>query len=263
MVSGERVRALRKERGLTLVDLASRAKLSYSYLSEIERGAKRPSLETINKLAGALSLTGADLAETANDDEPQGISMGEKLRLARDDRGMTLREVASAAGISATYLSEIERGNVHPALSVLRKLSRVLHVPLATFLSPDERHGFLGEKLRKLREKLDMTQAEVGARAGVSAALIGQIEIGRVSPSLKTVNKIASALGVSPCYLVVDSESIDELLPVMGRELRNVLEDPNVQMLLSAVCTLDEREMRFVFDIIGLLKRFGLSRRQA
>lgn len=258
MVSGERVRTLRKERGLTLVDLATRAKLSYSYLSEIERGSKHPSLETLNKLASALDLSRGELVEVSDDEGPLGVGLGEKLRLARENRGMTLREVAAGAGISPTYLSEIERGNVHPAVSVLKRLSRVLHVPLASFLSPAERHGFLGEKLRRLREKLDMTQAELGARAGVSAALIGQIELGRVSPSLKTVNKIASALGVSPCYLVLDSEGLDDLLPTMSEELRNLLQDPSVQMLLSAVCTLDEKEMRFIFEVIALLKRSGL-----
>lgn len=258
MVSGERVRALRKEKGFTLVDLATRAKLSYSYLSEIERGTKNPSLETMTRLADALNLPRTELVEVSDGQTSSGIGLGEKLRLAREDRGMTLREVASSSGISVTYLSEIERGNVYPTLLVLKKLSRVLHVPLGTFLSPTERQGFLGEKLRRLREKLDMTQAEVGARAGVSAALIGQIELGRVFPSLKTVNKIASALGVSPCYLVLDSEGIDELLPAMSKGLRDLLQDPDVQTLLSAVCTLDEKEMRFVFEVIGLLKRSGL-----
>lgn len=260
MVSGERVRTLRKERGLTLVDLATRAKLSYSYLSEIERGFKRPSLTTLSKLAGALDLPRAELVEVSDDGGPPGVSMGEKLRLAREDRGMTLREIAAEASISPTYLSEIERDNVHPAVSVLKRLARALHVPLASILSPTERNGFLGEKLRRLREKLGMTQAELGAQAGVSAALIGQVELGRVSPSLKTINKIASALGVSPCYLVLDSHGLDELLPAMSQELRSLLEDPSVQMLLSAVCTLDEKEMRFIFEVIALLKRSGLRR---
>ncbi|NLG78888.1 MAG: helix-turn-helix transcriptional regulator [Firmicutes bacterium] len=260
MVSGERVRAARKARGLTLVELASRARLSYSYLSEIERGAKTPSLDALTRLADALNLNKSELVEMSEEEGAQGIGLGDKLRLAREDRGMTLREVASAAGISSTYLSEIERGNVQPAVSVLKQLARVLHVPLSTFMSPAERKGFLGEKLRRLREKLGMTQAEVAAKAGVSAALIGQIELGRVSPSLKTINKIASALGVSPCYLVLDSEGIDELIPAMSKELRDLLQDPNVQMLLSAVCTLNEREMRFIFEIIALLKRSGLGR---
>lgn len=259
MVSGERVRTARKARGFTLVELASRARLSYSYLSEIERGAKTPSSDALARLADALNLNRSDLLEVSEEEGARGIGPGDKLRIAREDRGMTLREVASAAGISSTYLSEIERGNVQPAVSVLKKLARVLHMPLSALMSPAERKGFLGEKLKRLREKLGMTQAEVSARAGVSAALIGQIELGRVSPSLKTVNKIASALGVSPCYLVLDSEGIDELIPSMTKDLRDLLQDPNVQMLLSAVCTLNQKEMRFIFEVIALLKRSGIG----
>lgn len=259
MVSGERVRAARKAKGLTLVELASKAGLSYSYLSEIERGAKTPSLGALTRLADALGLNRSEIIGMSEDQGHHGIGLGDRLRLAREDRGMTLKEVASAAGISSTYLSEIERGNVQPAVSVLKELARVLRVPLSAIMSPSERNGFLGEKLRRLRDKLGMTQAEVAAKAGVSAALIGQIELGRVSPSLKTVNKIASALGVSPCYLVLDSEGAEELLPGMSKDLRTVLQDPNVQMLLSAVCTMSEREIRFVFEMIALLKRSGLG----
>ncbi|MDI7246196.1 MAG: helix-turn-helix transcriptional regulator [Bacillota bacterium] len=260
MISGERVRAARRAKGLTLVDLASRARLSYSYLSEIERGAKSPSLDTLSRLADALDLNRAELVEISEDEDGRGVGLGEKLRVAREDRGMTLRDVASAAGISSTYLSEIERGNVQPALRVLKRLAHVLHVPLSSFMSSVERKGFIGDKLRSIREKLGLTQAEVAAKAGVSAALIGQIELGRVSPSLKTINKVASALGVSPCYLVLDNEGMDEIVPAMSKDLRDMLQDSNVQMLLSAVCSLDKREMRFIFEVIALLKRSGLSR---
>jgi transcriptional regulator with XRE-family HTH domain len=259
VVSGEKVRNARKARGLTLVELASRARLSYSYLSEIERGSKTPSSDALARLADALNLNRADLVEASEEDGDQGIGPGDRLRVAREDRGMTLREVASAAGISSTYLSEIERGNVQPAVSVLKRLARVLHIPLSVLMSPAERKGFLGEKLKRLRAILGMTQAEVAAKAGVSSALVGQIELGRVSPSLRTVNKIASALGVSPCYLVLDSEGIDEIVPAMTKDLRDLLQDPNVQMLLSAVCTLNQKEMRFVFEVIALLKRSGIS----
>ncbi len=236
------------------------ARLSYSYLSEIERGAKSPSHDTLTRLADALDLNRSELVDMSDDDGEESIDLGEKLRVAREDRGMTFRDVASGAEISSTYLSEIERGNARPALAVLKRLAHVLRVPLSTFMSPGERKGFLGERLRRLREKLNMTQAEVAAKAGVSAALIGQIELGRVSPSLKTISKVALALGVSPCYLVLDSEGIDESVPTMSRDLRDLLQDPNVQMLLSAVCTLDEKEMRFIFEIIAILKRSGLSR---
>jgi transcriptional regulator with XRE-family HTH domain len=59
---GNRVRRYRNERGLTLTRLAQEAKLSKSYLSEIENGeTPRPSGRTLYALAEALGVTMSDL----------------------------------------------------------------------------------------------------------------------------------------------------------------------------------------------------------
>lgn len=54
---GERVRDLRKKRGLTLEELASLANMSYVYLNEIERAKRNPSLKVINRIAKALKVS--------------------------------------------------------------------------------------------------------------------------------------------------------------------------------------------------------------
>jgi transcriptional regulator with XRE-family HTH domain len=53
-VVGARLRHLRRRRGLTLVEAASRAGISPQYLSEVERGRKDPSSEVLAAVAGAL-----------------------------------------------------------------------------------------------------------------------------------------------------------------------------------------------------------------
>lgn len=62
-VLGQRLRALRRERGDTLADTAGRAGVSPQYLSEIERGRKEPSSEMIAALAGALETDLGGLTE--------------------------------------------------------------------------------------------------------------------------------------------------------------------------------------------------------
>lgn len=54
---GRKIRQLREERGLTLVDLGRKAGISYTHISEIERGNTCPSLKTISKLANVLGLS--------------------------------------------------------------------------------------------------------------------------------------------------------------------------------------------------------------
>jgi transcriptional regulator with XRE-family HTH domain len=53
---GKRIRALRNERGLTLVQLGQRVGLSASYLSQIERGVTMPSLTRLTTIAAALDV---------------------------------------------------------------------------------------------------------------------------------------------------------------------------------------------------------------
>ena len=53
---GQRLRALRGERGLTLAQLGQHLGLSASYLSQIERGVTLPSLSRLTTIAGALDV---------------------------------------------------------------------------------------------------------------------------------------------------------------------------------------------------------------
>ena len=56
----------------------------------------------------------------------------------------------------------------------------------------------LGEKVRKLRKKLGISQEELGFRAGVHRTYIGSIERAEQNVSIDTIHKIAKALKVSP-----------------------------------------------------------------
>lgn len=55
------LRRLRNDRGLAQDDLAYEAKVSRSYLSQLEKGAFYASLKTIGKLAEALNVEPAEL----------------------------------------------------------------------------------------------------------------------------------------------------------------------------------------------------------
>jgi len=74
----------------------------------------------------------------------------------------------------------------------------------------------LAENVRSLRELRRLTQAELGARAGIAAASISHFETGQRTPSLDSVVKLADALGVSIDVLVgrAPAESTAHLDPV-------------------------------------------------
>ncbi|MBI2833019.1 MAG: helix-turn-helix transcriptional regulator [Acidobacteria bacterium] len=62
---GERLRALRLERGLTQEQLGERADLSYKFIGEVERGDANPTVGTLDMLATALGVTIAEFFDKA------------------------------------------------------------------------------------------------------------------------------------------------------------------------------------------------------
>lgn len=60
---GSAVRRLRQDRGMTSEALAGAADVSPSYLSEVERGLKRPSTDVLAKLARAFGMLPSQLLE--------------------------------------------------------------------------------------------------------------------------------------------------------------------------------------------------------
>src|SRR5882757_3094804 len=76
--------------------------------------------------------------------DPEAV-IGGQIRELRKIKGLTLNQVASDAGISVGYLSQIERNQSKLPIGVLRKLSDVLGVHMNWFFqgnansAPEER----------------------------------------------------------------------------------------------------------------------------
>lgn len=64
----------------------------------------------------------------------------------------------------------------------------------------------IGAEVRRLRKHLDLTVADLGAAAGISAGMLSKIENGAISPSLSTLDALAKALNVSISRLFVETE---------------------------------------------------------
>jgi len=61
VLTGERIRALRKARGLTQKQLAERANLDDAYLGSVERGERNISIDTLEKLIVAFEIQPSEL----------------------------------------------------------------------------------------------------------------------------------------------------------------------------------------------------------
>jgi transcriptional regulator with XRE-family HTH domain len=64
----------------------------------------------------------------------------------------------------------------------------------------------IGAEVRRLRKSLDLTVAELGTAAGISAGMLSKIENGAISPSLATIEALAKALNVPISQLFAETE---------------------------------------------------------
>src|SRR3954452_5153102 len=83
---GATIRRLRKEHGLTLVQLAKASQLSHPFLSQLERGLTHPSMRSLYRIAIALGTTQQSLLATSVP-EPDGGGPNAAVRVVRAGEG--------------------------------------------------------------------------------------------------------------------------------------------------------------------------------
>ncbi len=130
--------------------------------------------------------------------------IGNRIRSFRQERGLTLGQLAQKAGISASYLSTIERGLKKPSIPVLRQISEALHVSPALLVRSEE-EKFTGEKLRFLREGRGLTIEELAEISELSVSLIEKFEKTEALPDYEQLERLAAALNITPSCFVEES----------------------------------------------------------
>lgn len=86
------------------------------------------------------------------------MSVGKNIKLFRINANLKQKELAKKVGIKDSYLSSIENEKKEPSLSLLKKISEVLDVPISMFFWENmEKDGIetpIG-RLKKLLFQLD------------------------------------------------------------------------------------------------------------
>lgn len=64
--------------------------------------------------------------------------IGAKIRQKRQEKGMSLKELAESTDLTASFLSQVERDLAEPSITSLRKIAGALEVPIFYFLLENE-----------------------------------------------------------------------------------------------------------------------------
>ena len=94
---------------------------------------------------------------------PSKQELGERIKRFRLERNLTLKEVEVKAKVSATHVSEIERGMTSPTVGALAKIARALGTEPSYFLQNDSHPAV--SVVRKGKRRV-MRYDEWGARIG-------------------------------------------------------------------------------------------------
>ena len=70
------------------------------------------------------------------------VNVGERVKRAREKRGLGLLDISRRTGIDVTLLSEIEGGQSAPPLGTIIKLAKALEMKMGYFISGDELRPF-------------------------------------------------------------------------------------------------------------------------
>lgn len=112
-----------------------------------------------------------------------------------------------AAGLSGPVARNIEENGAIPRVDVVERLAAVLNVsPCALAFGADREAGptdtaGIGARLKESREHAGLSLSALGLNSGISGQNVANIEARGVMPGVDTAERLAKALGVSPCWL--------------------------------------------------------------
>jgi transcriptional regulator with XRE-family HTH domain len=78
-------------------------------------------------------------------------TLGDKVRAHRESAGITLRELGRQAGVSPSFVCDLEAGRRHPGPANLRKIAKVLGLAYTDLEDLDHRRTL--SAVKKLMEK--------------------------------------------------------------------------------------------------------------
>ncbi len=90
------------------------------------------------------------------------IHVGEKVKMLREQKGLSLKDLADLTGFSTALLSQMENHLVSPSLGTLIKLAKALEVKVGDFLGETE-----GEPFAIVRKDERKTVSRFASKEGV------------------------------------------------------------------------------------------------
>lgn len=177
------------------------------------------------------------------------MTTGERIRNVRLSKEMTQRQLGELAGIAEPTIRRYELGKLNPKFKTIAKIASALDVHWLDLLGDDDvaqtvlgqsvnGTSYIGEQIKKCRERKFISPDELGTLIGVSASIIVQYETGLREIDTDTLERIADALDVPIETLyglsndgIVDKYETRHLDP---KKARGLLDFATIENLLNS-----------------------------
>ena len=148
--------------------------LKYIQDLRVEKGLN---VEAIRHLLGKQNLPAANAKGSHSaKSKPEPYPVGRKLRRLRKDRDITLAQTAEGTGLSPSFLSCLERGQVYASMSTLQKLSVFYKSSLLSLFEASTPGSAKASKLIRSNQRKKISN-EPGIDIELLAAANGVMEV--------------------------------------------------------------------------------------
>lgn len=217
---GNKIRSLRRGLSKTLMDVAKETGLSYSFIAAMERGACKPSMESLYKIAPSLGVTPAELVSNKEFDSDKFVD-----EVATDD--LDQKELLLVMK-KMQYMTRVERKAALKAIEAVQLSGKKKVHKLSG----------LGVLIREHRKRQGITQKELAGRANLHFTAISRMEKDLI-PSRETVAKVAEALNASPADFLEAAGYGEENL---SATLSEVINNPRLKAIVKGIIDLSDSE---------------------
>ncbi len=177
---GQRLRNIRQEHNLTIRAVAEMIKVSELYWGQVEAGKTLPSIESLSAFLNIFEES-ADYILFNKRKETTPLPKNDLIELLSS---LNQHDLKIAVEILETYKNEEQN-----TLSDTGYFNQ---------------HDF-AYRLRKFREKIHLTLQELTQKTGLSRGHIQQIELYGTIPTLKTLDKMATAMNMPIDWVLANS----------------------------------------------------------
>lgn len=123
---GKRIKTIRKQRGMTLQDLADISGLSIAFISKVERGLTSPTFSALLEICKALEVDLVEVAQTSEDKRPV-IKKNERIQMFPMADGRIIHEFGTQGSRKMKGLwmtlqpgaTDISRGHPEEELGII------------------------------------------------------------------------------------------------------------------------------------------------